>query len=914
MRTSVFALALACASTSMICAAKPAAEPDIPHETFRLDNGLTVIVHEDRKAPIVAVNLWYHVGSKDEQRGKTGFAHLFEHLMFQGSENHRDEFFKPFEDVGVTDQNGTTNQDRTNYFENVPTTALDRALWLESDRMGHLLGAIDQATLDEQRGVVQNEKREGENAPYGKMWDQLLEGSYPAGHPYSWTTIGSMEDLNAASLDDVKTWFKTYYGPNNAVLVLAGDIDVATAKEKARRYFGDIPPGPPLTKHGAWPAPRESSKRDLMYDRVAQPRIVIAYNVPESASPETNLLAIGAQVLGGGKTSRLYQRLVVKDQLADAAGASVQTQELGSMYLLYVDVKTGVEPARAEAVLREELAKFIAEGPNAEELAQVKTQIRAGFIRGIERIGGLGGKADVLAECQVFEGRADCFRESLRQVREATAETVRATTARWLARGDYTLSVLPFVEGKAVASDVDRTQGVPPVTAFPDLSFPDLQRATLSNGLKLVLAERHEVPVVQLRLQFNNGQASDEQAKLGLASFTMGMLDEGAGKFDSLGFAKRVAELGAGFGAGAGTDTSNISLSALSENLAPSLDLFADAVLRPRFPDADLERVRKIWLSDIAQEKTDPGSIALRLLPPLLYGHDHAYGMPFTGSGTEATIAAITREDLTRFHRTWIRPDNATLIVVGDTTLAAITPLLEARFGSWRAPASALPALHIADVALPAKPRLYLIDKPGSPQSLVLAGHVVPGVPAPDFRELGTANAVLGGMFSARLNMNLREGKHWAYGAYSSLVDALHQRPFLLYAPVQTDKTAESVAELRAELTRFVGEQPATAQEIARVKQSDVRELPGRFETAAAVAGAISSMLTYSRPDDYIRTLKARIEAQSDDAVRAAASAHLHPEALTWVVVGDLAKIEAPLRALNIGEVAVIDADGKPVR
>ncbi len=436
----------------------------IPYEKFTLDNGLTVLVHTDRKAPVVAVNLWYHVGSKDEPEGKTGFAHLFEHLMFQGSEHFNDEFFKPFEQVGATGQNGTTSFDRTNYFQNVPTTALDLALWMESDRMGHLLGVVTQERLDEQRGVVQNEKRQGENRPQGKLWETVMRGSFPVGHPYHWLPIGSMEDLNAASLEDVKEWFRTYYGAANAVLVLAGDIDVATAREKAQRYFGHIPAGPALTKPGEWIAARTESKRTVMYDDVSQDYWYRFWNIPPDGSTDADLLAIAGHILGGGKTSRLYERLVYRERLADSASAGPSAFEIAGIFSMTAAVKAGVEPARVESAMQDELRHFIAKGPTADEMTRARTALRSGFLKGLERIGGFGGKADVLAACEVYQGDPGCYRRSLELLRTATAEQVRAAAQRWLTQGDFTIEVRPQPKYRnATASAVDRTAGPPAV-------------------------------------------------------------------------------------------------------------------------------------------------------------------------------------------------------------------------------------------------------------------------------------------------------------------------------------------------------------------------------------------------------------------------------------------------------------------
>ena len=933
----VGALPLVAAADGAPAAATMAEQiPHLAYQRFTLPNGLTVVVHEDHKAPVVAVSIWYHVGSSYEPKGKTGFAHLFEHLMFQGSENHKDEFFKPFELAGATDQNGTTWLDRTNYFETVPTTALDMALWMESDRMGHLLGAIGQAQLDEQRGVVQNEKRQDENQPYGRVGELIQAEAFPANHPYHHDTIGSMADLNAASLGDVKQWFRDYYGAANTVLVLSGDITVAQAKEKALKYFGDIAAGPQVPRPQPWVAPRKESTRGTMTDNVAQTRIYREWNVPSRTSDDLTRLSLAAAVLGGGKTSRLYQRLVYQDKLADGVSVDIEQHVLASLFQLQVDVKKGVDPAKVEAAVADEWQKFLKDGPTDDELARVKTEVRASFVRGLERV---NTQASILAEGQLYSGDPGQYLKDFDVLMAATPASVKAAADQWIAKGDYTLTVVPgkventdmaTVAGRPAApgapkpvlsakgdyrtvkSDVDRGQGVPVVTRFPDLTFPTIQRGKLTNGIEVVLAERHAVPAVQVQLMFNAGFAADQGRKLGTSSFTMAMLDEGTKSLDSVQIAKTEQRLGAEIGSGCGLDFCNASLNALDDQLKPSLALFADIVCNPAFRDADVARVRGQWLARIAQEKSQPVGIALRTLPPLLYGEGNAYAIPFTGSGTEASISSLTTQDMRGFMGDFIRPDNVKILVAGDTTLDKIIPQLNAVFGDWKA-SGKVPAKLLAKVAPPSHPRVYLINRPGAQQSLILAGIVAPSTEAPNNLPIETMSSAFGGTFTSRLNMNLREDKHWAYGAFSFLQNAQGQRPFLLYAPVQTDKTAESVAEMLKEARGVVGDKPLTAAEIGKIKDGDVRSMPGSYQTTSAVMGALQGIVLYHRPDDYVQTLKARTEAQTDAEVNAAAKEVIHPNQLTWVIVGDLSKIEQPLKKLDMGAMQVLDADGKPV-
>ena len=889
------------------------ADVEIAYEKHVLGNGLTVILHEDHKAPVVAVATWFHVGSKDEVPGKTGFAHLFEHLLFEGSENHPGHWDRELDALGATDTNGTTWLDRTNYFETVPRTALDFALYMESERMGHFGNFLTQKRLDVQRGVVQNEKRQGENQPYGKMGELVQRGSFPEGHPYRWETIGSMADLNAASLADVKQWFATKYGAANATLVLAGDIDPKDALARVERYFGDIPAGPPVSRREAWIAPRTEDTREEMQDRVAQVRISQNWNVAQLGTTDADLLDLAAQVLGGSAASRLDARLVHKDRIADHVSASNFSAELAGIFSIEADVKAGVDPAQVEAVLDEERARLLRDGPTPEELERARTTALAGFTRAMEKVGGFGGKAATLAGCQTFEGDPACYRKSLANLHAATVKTVQAAAQRWLSAGRYTLVVRPIPDFKTAASKLDRSSA-PATMSFPNLNFPALQRAKLANGIPVVLIERHDVPLVHAKLLFDAGYAADQGRGLGTAAMTMTMLDEGTQKRGALQLAGDIESLGANLSAGATLDACDVTVSALKANLAPTLDLFAEVVRSPAFDPKEFSRVQSQWLAAIAQEKTEPSALGLRVLPPLLFGAGHAYAIPFTGKGTESSVKALTPEALKEFHQAWLRPDNATLLVAGDTTLAEILPLLEARFGTWAAPAAAKPRKNVGPATLPDHARLFLIDKPNAEQSVILAGLLAPPSNAPEHLQVTTMNDVIGGQFTARINQNLREDKHWSYGAYSQVPAALNTRPYLFSAPVQTDQTAPAIAEMLKELRAYVGAKPATAAEIRRMKDLRIRALPGRYETGNASLAALSAIVQNGWPDDYVQTLKSRLESQRDDDVRAMAKRLIKPDQLTWVVVGDLAKIEPALRKLNLGEVRVLDSDGKEVK
>jgi zinc protease len=886
----------------------PKTEIDIPYERFVLDNGLTVIVHEDHKAPIVAINTWYHVGSKNEKPGKTGFAHLFEHLMFGGSEHAPGRYIDGMERIGATDLNGTTNPDRTNYFENVPTSAVDFTLWMESDRMGHLLGALDQKTLDLQRGVVQNEKRQGENQPYGVTRQLLTQNTYPAGHPYSWTTIGEMADLDAASMKDVQEWFKTYYGPSNVVLVLAGDIDVKTAREKVEKYFGDIPSGPPVAHQQVWVAKMTGTHRQVVQDRVPQARIYKVWNIPEYGSAEGDYLDLVSDCLSSGKSSRFYKRLVYEDQIATDAVAYTDLKEIGGQFYVRATARPGQSIAQVEKELDEELARFLKNGPTPEELQRVKAQYQANFIRGIERIGGFGGKSDRLAESQVYRGSADAYKISLKRVQEATAEDLRAAAQRWLSDGVYILEVDSFPDYKTASAGVDRSKA-PDTGTPPELKLPKLQRATLSNGLKIILAERHEVPLVNFTLASDAGFASDASATPGTANLAMQVLTDGTRTRNALQISDELETLGATLRGSSNLDLSFVSLSALTAKLDPSLDLFADVVLHPSYPETEVKREQKLVLAGIDREQNTPATLALRVLPALLYGPEHPYGNPLTGSGTKESVAKLTREDLVKFHDTWLRPNNSTLIVVGDTSLKEVTPKLERLFAGWKS--GSVPAKNVKTVSVATKSDVYLIDKPGALQSVIIAGVVAPPRGNPQEIAIEAMNNSLGGMFGARLNMNLREDKHWSYGVRTVLRDARSQRPFYAVAPVQTDKTKEALVEMNKEFRGIVGDHPVSVDELAKIQANETLKLPGSRETLDALGQSIVDLVQFGLPDDYYDTYAGKVRALKTNDVNQAAKEVVRPDNLTWIVVGDRAKIESGVRELNFGEFHLMDTDGK---
>ena len=918
---ALFALPLLLSCPLAVSAKDPTAAPlsalvakvRIPYQSFTLPNGLRVLVHTDRKAPVVAVSVWYDVGSKQEPAGKTGFAHLFEHLMFNGSENADGDWFEPMQRIGATGMNGSTWYDRTNYFETVPKGALARALFLESDRMGHLLGAVTPKKLDNQRGVVENEKRQSDNKPFGLVDYAMTKALFPARHPYGHDTIGSMADLDAASLDDVKGWFREHYGPNNAVLVLAGDVDVATAKSLVERYFGDIPQGPVASPVAA-PIPTLPARvDDVMKDRVGNTRLYRTWVVPGLNDPDAVPLSVGAGVLGGLSSSRLANALVRDEQLAVSVSADLSSFVQMSQFEIVVNVKPGVDPAVVSKRLDALIDQFVREGPSAPEVSRVATGVVTDAIGGLETV---GGKAQRLAEGALYSNDPDQYRKELAAYASVTPGEVTAALQKWLLRPVYALTVEPGARAEegapatppaksAVADDaapanpVAATRVAPPVDPVADPAFPKVTHLRLSNGVELIYAQRSTVPLTQVSLSFDAGYAADPRDKLGTAMLMGRLLTEGTTSLNSVQIAERKEMLGASISAGSSLDRTTINLAALSDNLAPSLDLLADVALNPAFAPGEVERLRGSQLARIASETTSPSTMVSRYLMPQLYGGAHPYGMPGTGTGTPESVGRIARDDLIAFHTAWIRPETARIFVVSDRPLQELAPLLDARFGHWKVAGTA-GTKSFPDRVPGQRLRIALIDRKDSPQSLIVGAQLLPFRGSDDLLDLQSANEVVGGSFLSRINMDLRESKGWSYGVRAGLGLSAEGVVYQISAPVQADKTGESIKALREDYRAFLKEKGVTASEFDRTREGDIRELPGSFETASSVLAAIQRNDLYNRPDDYYVRLPARYNAQTADGLDRAARAAIDPDHILWVVVGDAARVKPQLEALGL--------------
>lgn len=928
---SALALALAAPITPALAdhhaAAAPQATADlpslvkqvtIPYQEFELPNGLTVLVHEDRKAPVVSVTVWYNVGSKDEPKGKTGFAHLFEHLMFNGSENAPDDFFKYLAEMGATDYNGTTWFDRTNYFQTVPRPALERALWLESDRMGYLLGAVTQGKLDNQRGVVQNEKRQGDNEPGGLVFYEVLKTLFPDGHPYQHEAIGSMADLDSASMADVKAWFTENYGPNNATLVIAGDISAAEAKPLVEKYFGPIARGPVNDPAKADVPTLAEPVRKTFKDQVAATSVTRYWATEGITGKDRIALDVGAAILGGLASSRLDKVLVRDEQLAVSVSAGNSAFHRIGILEVEAAAKDGVDLAVLEARMDAVVGQLITEGPTEDEVRRAVTSNLARTIRGLEQVGGFSGKAQTLAEGEVLAGDPDFYAREFETLAKLTPADVKAALAKWMTRPAMTVVLEPgprdasYEEAASVkaegdnASERDRAaetisvsleRPAPPIDTIAQLDFPDVERATLANGMKVTYARRTAVPATYVAMAFNAGGAADPVDKRGLESLTMALFDEGTTNLTAQQIAEAGERLGASVSVGGGDDRSTFTLSALTANLAPSLDLMRQIMREPAFNAADLERVRSQTVTGIRQTIKSPQGIAQRTLTPELFGAASPYG----GVSTVEGVSAITRDDLLAFKDSWIRPDNGEVFVISDKPLAEIVTALNAAFGNWTAPATPKGTKQFADSMAAKGNRIILVNRPNSPQSFITGAQITPldaGDPA--FVAFGSANKSLGGDFLARLNMNLRETKGWSYGVRGGAQARENAVIYAISGGVQADRTGDSLAEMLRETKEFLTIKGVTPEELERNVASDVGSLPGRFETSPAVLGAMQGNALFGRPDNYQETLASIYTAQTPETLDAIARASIDGDKFVWVVVGDASVVRAQLEPLGL--------------
>ncbi|PZC45037.1 MAG: zinc protease [Chloroflexi bacterium] len=879
----------------------------ITFKKFSLANGLKVVLHEDHALPLAAVNVWYHVGSRNEEPGKTGFAHLFEHLMFEGSKNHNESFFTPLQKIGAN-LNGSTNIDRTNYWENVPSNHLELALWLEADRMGFLLDALDQRRFDVQRDVVKNERRQSyENRPYGVAGLKLQAAAYPYPHPYHWPTIGSQEDLDAASLEDVTDFFQRFYSPSNASLAIAGDINIERVSEMVERYFGDIAPGPSVPRAERFDSPLLGQVDLLLYDRVTLPRWFATWpTVPQFHKDEAALTVL-TTILSDGKSSRLHKALVYEQQVAQSVGASNGAGEIAGDLDMSVTAAAGHSAQDVEAAARREIERLLTEPPTAKEVERARNRIESQHVRQAANIGGFGGRADMLNAYNVFADDPDLVNRDVDRFMAVQPEDVARVAEQYLGSRHVQMVVLPEPSYSHSTSTLDRSQ-TPEAASPPTFEPPLPQRGQLANGVNVLVVERHELPLVALGLAISTGGAEDPPAKPGLASFTTTMLQEGTSGRSSLQIAEEFEFIGSGLAASSGREQTIFATETLIRHLPTALEIIADVVLSPTFPEEELTRVRTERLTSLSRLRDDAGALAGRVAPMLLYGPDAPYGHPM--GGNDVSVKSLSRDDLVKDFERRFRPEGATLIMVGDTSLEEAMALGEKHLGSWKAKAASEPPVRTEPSPTLSPGFLYLMDKPGAAQSVIRAGYV--GVPRmhPDYFPLVVLNHIFGGQFTARLNMNLRQDKGYSYGYRSSIEWHRESSASMIGGSVQTAVTKEAVIETLKEINELKGSRPVTEEEFSGAKSALLQEFPASFETSGEILSRLFSVAAYGLPDDYFRTIVPSIENVSLEDVRRVAEKHVDLENLQLLVVGDQAVVEAGLRELGM-PVRLLDHEGR---
>jgi len=904
--------------------------PTIKFEKYTLPNGLVVILSEDHRLPLVSTNIWYHVGPANELPGRTGFAHLFEHMMFEGSKHvPGNGHIRFLEGAGASDLNGTTDFDRTNYFETVPSNQLELALWLESDRMGYLPDQLDQASLTNQQDVVRNERRQSiENSPYGIVEEAVFHNLFPKGHPYYADVMGSHADIQAAKIEDVRDFFKLYYAPNNASLAIVGDFDPANAKKLVDKYFGPLKRGAPVPKIAAVTPPITSERRAVIHDQVELPRVYEAWITSPILKPGDAPGDLSSDILGGGKSSRLYKKLVYEKQIALDVTASQNSLILGSVFEIAVTARPGHTAEEIEKAIDEELAAFRKDGPTPAELQRAQNGVETRTIQGLQRLGGFGGVADRLNEYNHYLGTPDYLEKDLARYRSATVESIRAfaqeqlkPSARVVVYGipgkpDLGPDVpTPKTQvkgqnkgGEAVNADAPWRANPPKAGLSPQLNLPVPEIFKLDSGLTVVYNYRPGLPVVAVDLVFNTGSGANPIDKPGLASFTANMLQQGTTKRNATQIADEAALLGTTLFSNANMDASSVGTSSLSKNFSGALDLVADIVLHPTFPPDEVERRRAARLAAIANDRGEPNIVVSRTGVAALFGPRHPFG--YDNTGTEESNKAMSRDDMMNFWRTNYVPNNAALVVAGNISKDDLKALANEKFGTWGAGEAARPKIGSPETT---KAKIVLVDRPGAQQTMLRLLQLGVGRATPDYAALEVMNSELGGLFSSRINMNLREEHGFTYGASSQFVYRRSQGYFAVGGGIRTDATAPAVTEIFKEIRRML-DTPMAAEELALAKDSQSRSLPGMFEGAGEAAGALAEIFLYDLAPDYYAKLPERLSAVTADDAEVVAKKYLHPEQMILVCVGDRAKIEPELKKLDLGAIEIRDADGKVIQ
>jgi len=873
-----------------------------------LPNGLEVIARRQGPLPVVAVNLWYHVGSKDEERSQRGFAHLFEHLMFEGSEHYPGDFFKPLQRLGAS-INGSTSSDRTNYFVDLPSAHVELAMAMESDRMGHFLPALSDHKIRVQKDVVKNEYRQNvANRPYGMAGRLMAEAMFPPSHPYSWTTIGVMEDVEAASRDDVEAFFRRYYVPGNASLAIVGDIDEDRALDLAGRYFGDLPGGTKALTPWA-PTPKLDAAVDLVVrDRVEHDRVYLSWHTaPQFHDADASLVLLG-DILGRGKSSRLYRKLVVEREMVQDVAAYQSGRELAGTFGAIATLRPGEDGHEARGAIDAEIAAIAEGGVEPEELDRVKNGRLAGFIYALDNVGGFGGVADRLNAYNVYLGDPGRITSDLERYGEVTPDSVRAAARAYLHGAPRVSLTVLGRKPATVAPPLDRS--VPPVaSAASTYRAPDPEVRRLKCGVPIWIIPRRDLPIVAATFVLDAGAATHGPGRGGLAGLTADMLDEGTTSRTSLQIALAAEGMGTGLSISAGWDGAFVSLQCLTPHLRPSLDLAVDVLREPTFPAGEFDRVHAQSLNDLRAARDSAESRAGRALLGALFDAEHPYRVPVDGE--LATVSALGADDLRAFHRARYVAGGAACVVAGDVDPDEVVDLLDARLGDWSGRAE--PAPEVARPAQVGHPRLLLLDRPGAPQAVVRVGQVGTHRLDPDFTDLMVWNQILGGQFSSRLNAKLREEKGFTYGIRSHFDFRRGAGPFVVSSSLQSDRLGEALADLRREVDALLDDRPPTPAELDDARRSLIEGQARHFETPSALVSRFAGLFLHGLPPDHHARFAERLEGVTLASLEAAARRRVDPRGFVAVVVADVDLALGPLEALGWGPVERFDERDGPL-
>jgi zinc protease len=889
--------------------------PAIPFEKYTLKNGLEVILVEDKRLPLVAVNVWYKVGAANEEPGLTGFAHLFEHMMFAGSRHvPRGAADRLLEGAGVTDSNGTTNNDRTNYFDTVPANQLELALWIHSDRMGFLLDVLDRQALANQQDVVRNERRQRvENQPYGLVAEALWKTLYPADHPYHADVIGSHADIQNANLEDIKRFFKKYYRPNNASLTIVGDIDKARTKALIEKYFGTFNRGEAIAPVKLQAPVLTAERRVTIKDRIELPKVIIGYPTPATfASGDAEMVVLG-QLLGTGKASRLYQSLIYRDQLAQEVSTFQYSMQQGSVFYMDITAKPGVAPERLLAAIDVEMARIAREGVTVAEIDRARNVMETELFGSLQKIGGWG-LAERLSFYNFHTGDPGYLGKEVAAWRQVTPESIKAAAARFL-QSNQRVVVFGVPGAKDLGTPVPTP---PPLTSQPgegaeSLHQPEPWRATqpkpagdlrfalpeaatfrLANGLTVMHHRESRFPLVAMNLVVRAGNLHNPLARPGLASFTSALLEEGTRTRSSQQIAEELASLGTSLSISTADESTHLSAFSLKRNAGKGVAVLADVIRAPAFANAEIERLKKRRLADIALNRSNPQSVASTAFAAAIYGTRHPLGTD--AIGTEASVKALNAAAIRQFWQTYYQPANMALILTGDLSLEEARTLAEQAFGSWRGKAVPAARKHSLKTT-PA--RLVTVDVPDSPQAAIRVVTRGPTAVAADLAEVEVMNAAFGGLFTSRVNDLLREQKGYTYGTYSRLVNNRESGFFNIRGSIRGDVTGPALADIMNEIDGLRS-RPITGAELDKARVSQQLTLPSMFEAVGSVANSFAYLFAYRLPTDFFNRYAARVQAVDAAIVAGVVDRYMRKDNWRVIVVGDAKALEPQLAPLKL--------------